>query len=185
MKQYCTECGALINSNDKFCSNCGSEVYRDNLDLSVVENSHKNIDSTINEVNKTKSKVESASAEKTIEFETEEGTVKEKTTVNYKIDQGNRIDNVVSTVAESKSVQKAASFLNKVIRLGLTGFGGISAGAITYDIGEHKYYHWSYEIGRRSYWEVPEQNVIATAVIIGIVVAGIIFSFYTKWFIRK
>lgn len=61
------------------------------------------------ELGSTRSAVESASAERTIEYETNEGVIKEKTTVNYKVDSGNVIDKTIEEVRNSEYIKKAGS----------------------------------------------------------------------------
>lgn len=144
-------------------------------------------DLTTSESKNKKSSVESASSEKTVEYDTDEGNVKEKTTVTYKVDQGNAIDNVVNTVTESKSVQKAAGFLNKVIRLGATGFGGLFSAAGSYELGKEMFSHYIYKEGSyfgERVWDVPESTVITGSIFVGLIMATIIFRFYTKWFMK-
>lgn len=138
------------------------------------------------EFNNTKNKVDSLSAEKTLEYETDEGTVKEKTTVSYKANNGNVIDNTVNTIAESKSVQKAAGFINKIIRLGASGFAGVFSGAGTYTLGEELFrdYVYTKEQYGKYIWEVPEPYVIAGSIFVGLIVMPIIFLLYTKLFMK-
>jgi len=133
------------------------------------------------ELKSTKSSVASASVEKTLEHETEEGKVREKTTMDYNVDKGNAIDNIVNSVTESKSVQKVARFINKTIRLGLSGFGGIIAAMGVYTLAKQIYSH--YENGR--VWDVPESTVIGASILVGFVAFLIIFTIYSKIFMNK
>ncbi|MEH6628773.1 MAG: hypothetical protein V7739_20215 [Motiliproteus sp.] len=137
------------------------------------------------ELSNKKTRAESASAERTVEYSTDEGTVKERTTVAYKVDNGNVIDNAVNVVTESKSVRKAASFINKLIRLAVTGVGGLFAGALSYEVGEDMY-RGSFDRGTYTYaWEVPEPVVIIGSVVIGMVSALLIFSVYKKLLMKN
>lgn len=133
------------------------------------------------ELKSKKSSVASASVEKTLEYETEEGKVREKSTVDYNVDKGNAIDNIVNSVTESKSVQKAASFINKTIRLGLSGVGGIMAGAGIYNYSRYTYSH--YDHGR--VWDLPESTVIGASILVGLIAFPIIFTIYSKIFMNK
>jgi len=65
------------------------------------------------ELGNTRSAVESASAERTVEYESNEGVVKEKTTVNYKVDSGNVIDKTIEEVRNSEYIKKAGSTAKK------------------------------------------------------------------------
>ena len=140
------------------------------------------------ELKDTKNSIESATIEKTMEYDTDEGTIKEKASVTYKVDKGNAIDNAVNTLTESKSVQKAAGFFNQVIRLGATGFGGLFAGAGSYALSQEmfrkrvstgpEFYNYDY------IWTIPETQCIAGSVVVGLFVAIIIFVLYTKWFVK-
>lgn len=177
----CKKCGFENDQDAKFCSECGGAI------ASNTTNEIATNDLMTTELKNTKSTVESASAEKTLEYETDQGTIKEKTTVNYKTDKGNIIDNAVNTITESKSVQKAASFFNKVIRLGAAGFGGLFAAAGSYALSKEMFSHYVYKEGRyfgERVWDVQESTVIFGSVVVGLIVAPIIFSLYTKWFIR-
>jgi len=129
------------------------------------------------ELKSKKSSVASASVEKTLEYETEEGKVREKLTVDYNVDKGNAIDNIVNSVTESKSVQKGVSFINKTIRLGLSGFGGIGAVIGTYALYKQIY--------RGRVWDVPESTVIGASILVGFVAFLIIFTIYSKIFMNK
>lgn len=130
------------------------------------------------ELKRKKSSVASASVEKTLEYETEEGKVREKSTVDYNVDKGNAIDNIVNSVTESKSVQKAASFINKTIRLGLSGLGGYLAAAGTY-------IYYVHVNGRAWDGDVPESTVIGASILVGLIAFPIIFSIYSKIFMNK
>ncbi len=74
--------------------------------------------------------LEGASLEKTVEYNTDEGIVKEKTTLNYKRDSGNVIDKTINEVKSSEYVKKAGSTAKSAattvvkmsITLGIIGF---------------------------------------------------------------
>lgn len=136
---------------------------------------------------KKNARADSASTERTVEYTSDEGTVKERTSVSYKVDKGNAIDNVVNTVAESKSVKKAAGFLNKLIRLAISGFGGFVAGAVSYELGRELFHTYDPNIGRygRSVWDVPEPLVISGAVIIGLIASVIVYAIYSKLLVKR
>lgn len=86
--------------------------------------------------------LDGASLEKTIEYETDEGVVKEKTTLNYKRDSGNVIDKTINEVRGSDYISKAgdsikstfSTLLKLSITFGVIGFAlfilGIMSGAI-------------------------------------------------------
>jgi hypothetical protein len=140
------------------------------------------------ELKKTKSSVASASVEKTLEYETAEGKVSERSTVGYNVDKGNAIDNIVNTVTESKSVQKAGSFINKTIRLGLSGGGGIIAGLSKYrlDVDKHRHRNDAWTNTSDFYiWDVPEWTIIVSSILAGLIVFSIIFTIYSKIFMKK
>ena len=101
--------------------------------------------------------------------------------MDYNVDKGNAIDNIVNSVTESKSVQKVARLINKTIRLGLSGFGGIIAAMGTYTLAKQIYSH--YENGR--VWDVPESTVIGASILVGFVAFLIIFTIYSKMFMNK
>lgn len=152
---------------------------------------HKNNmnDIITSELKRTKSSVASASVEKTLEYETGEGKVREKSTVDYNVDKGNAIDNIVNTVTESKSVQKAGSFINKTIRLGVSGVGGIIAAAGTYEVAKNIYRNYVTGDGHGKYgeyvWDVPEPTVIGGSILVGFIAFPIIFTIYSNIFIKK
>lgn len=132
---------------------------------------------------KTNARPDSASTERTVEYSTEQGTVRERTAVNYKADRGNAIDNVVNTVVESKSIKNAASFLNKLVRFCLAGGGGFVVGAISYELALDKFRTYERDTWK-SIWEVPESQVILGSIVIGIISAGAIYVLYSKLFIK-
>lgn len=89
----------------------------------------------MNEVTKSKLKedghrLDGASLEKTIAYETEQGVVTEKTTLNFKHDSGNVIDKTINEVRSSEYVKKAGSttknafsaILKLALTLGVIGF---------------------------------------------------------------
>jgi hypothetical protein len=141
------------------------------------------------ELKRTKSSAASASVEKTLEYETEEGKVREKSTMNYNVDKGNAIDNIVNTVIESKSVEKAGSFINKTIRLGVSGGGGIMAAAGTYEVAKNIYRSFVTGDGHGKYgeyvWDVPAPTVIGGSILVGFIASYIIFTIYSNMFIKK
>lgn len=59
--------------------------------------------------NKRKGSVESVQLEKTTEYETDDGKVQEKVSVNYKADKGNAIDNAIKTIKNSEAVHNVAA----------------------------------------------------------------------------
>jgi hypothetical protein len=122
-------------------------------------------------------KVESASEEKTLEYTNEEGNVKEKTTVNYKLQNDNAIDNTVKTITESQSVRAVSSFFNKALRLSISLFAGCLAGAISFEI--------LVDIFSQSKGKVPENLLIAFAVIVSLITATTIYPLYSKYFIKR
>ncbi|MDD2450318.1 hypothetical protein [Sulfurovum sp.] len=144
------------------------------------------------ELKNKKSSVDTVSLEKTIEHNTDEGAIKEKTIVTHKIDKGNTIDNVVQTVTESKSVQKAVGFLNKVARLGVSGVGGLFAAAGSYELLSKEIF--SEEVTpsgtggvpyiRTFVCSIPEPLCVIGSIVIGLIVATILFALYTKKFIK-
>jgi len=110
--------------------------------------------------------------------------------VDYNVDKGNAIDNIVNSVTESKSVQKAGSFINKTIRLSLSGFGGVIAGVITYSVASDLYRHVNpdYTFNSNSnyiIWDVPESTIIGVSILVGLIAFPIIFTIYSKIFINK
>ena len=54
-------------------------------------------------------RLDSASLEKTVAYETDDGLFTEKTTLNYKHDSGNVIDKTIDEVRSSEYVKKAGS----------------------------------------------------------------------------
>lgn len=91
------------------------------------------------DLNNMENSIESAVVEKTIKYETDEGKVKEKTSVTYKADNGNVIDNTVNTIKGSESVQKATvsvksgitTLIKLSITLGIIGFVLLLIGVMT------------------------------------------------------
>jgi len=91
---------------------------------------------------KQKNSPDSVKVENTIEYETDDGKVQEKISVNYKADKGNAIDNAVNTIKTSETVRKVASTAKSAtvktaklaVTLGVIGFAifilAIMAGAI-------------------------------------------------------
>ena len=145
-----------------------------------------------------KTTAHSARAEKTIEYKSDDGIVVEKTTVNYRLNNDNAIDNVVNTITKSQSVIIFANFINKVIRLGLSVMIGWGAGLLSYYTAEENltrleetFYEWvDSGVKGRTYfdarvWEVPEHLVIAASVIVSIIVFLITYSLYSKYLIKK
>jgi len=56
-----------------------------------------------------KSSFNSMDIEKSLEYETNEGKVREKVTVNYSANKGNAIDNAVNTIKNSETVHKVVT----------------------------------------------------------------------------
>lgn len=69
-------------------------------------------------------RLDGASLEKTVSYETDEGVVTEKTTLNYKHNSGNVIDNTLNEVRSSEYVKKAGSSaksaFSTLVKLSLT-----------------------------------------------------------------
>lgn len=89
----------------------------------------------MNEIIKSKLKndsgrIDAASIEKSVSYETEEGLVTEKTTLNYKHDSGNVIDKTIDEVRGSEYIKKAGSsaksafftLVKLMLILGVVGF---------------------------------------------------------------
>jgi hypothetical protein len=71
-------------------------------------------------------RLDSASLEKTVAYETDEGLVTEKTTLNYKDDSSNVIDNAINQVRSSEYVKNAGSSaksaFSTLVKFGIIGF---------------------------------------------------------------
>ena len=84
----------------------------------------------IAKVKNQKGNLKSVQVENTIEYETDDGKVQEKISVNYKADKGNAIDNAVNTMRTSETVHKVASTAKSAtvktaklaVTLGVIGF---------------------------------------------------------------
>lgn len=89
----------------------------------------------MNEITESKLKsdghrLDGASLERTVSYENSEGVVTEKTSLNYKNDSGNVIDNAVNEVRNSEYIKKAgnsaknvfSSLVKLVLTVGILGF---------------------------------------------------------------